>query len=116
MLAHGTTTVEAKSGNGLTVEDELKILETAKRINQLHCVKVASTFMGAHIVPFEYKGNTEEYVDLIVEEMLSKVSKQNIAEFCDVFCERGAFNMKQAKRILIAGRRYNLKPRFTLIK
>ena len=111
MLAHGTTTVEAKSGYGLTVEDELKILEAAKRLNQLHSIEVVSTFMGAHVVPIEYKGNTEKYADLVIEEMIPQVAKQGIAEFCDVFCERGAFSMEQAKRILVAGKKFGLKPK-----
>jgi imidazolonepropionase len=111
MLAHGTTTVEAKSGYGLTMEDELKILEATKRLNQLHCMKVVPTFMGAHVVPFEFRGNTEEYVDLVVNEMIPKVAQKGTAEFCDVFCERGTFSMEQAKRILAAGKRYGLKPK-----
>ena len=111
MLAHGTTTVEAKSGYGLTMEDELKILEATKRLNQLHCMKVVPTFMGAHVVPFEYRGNTEEYVDLVVNEMIPKVAQKGTAEFCDVFCERGTFSMEQAKRILMAGKRHRLKPK-----
>lgn len=111
MLAHGTTTVEAKSGYGLTIEHELKILEAIKRLNQLHFIKLIPTFMGAHVVPFEFRGNTKEYVDLIVNEMIPKVSQKGTAEFCDVFCERGTFSMEQAKRILVAGKRHKLKPK-----
>jgi imidazolonepropionase len=111
MLAHGTTTVEAKSGYGLTTEDELKILRATRRLNQLHCVMVVSTFLGAHVVPLEYKSNAEEYVDLVVEEMIPAVSEQGIAEFCDVFCERGMFSLEQAKRILMRGKKNGLKPK-----
>lgn len=111
MLAHGTTTVEAKSGYGLTIEDELKILEATKRLNQLHCMNIIPTFMGAHVIPFEFRGNTEEYVELVVNEMIPKVSQRGTAEFCDVFCERGTFSMEQAKRILVAGKRHGLKPK-----
>ena len=111
MLAHGTTTVEAKSGYGLTTEDELKILEATRRLNQLHSIKVSSTFMGAHAVPLEYRSNREEYVDLIVEEMIPKVAEHGLAEFCDVFCERGTFNLEQTKRILLSGKRNGLKPK-----
>ena len=111
MLAHGTTTVEAKSGYGLTTEDELKILEATRRLNQLHCMNVVSTFMGAHVVPLEFRNNTEEYVDLVVREMIPKVAQQGLAEFCDVFCERGTFNLEQTKRVLAGGKKHGLKPK-----
>ncbi len=111
MLEHGTTTAEAKSGYGLTTKDELKILEVVRRLNQLHCVDVVSTFLGAHAVPTEYKGNTQGYVNLIVEDMIPKVSEKGLAEFCDVFCERGVFNLEQTRRILVAGKNYGLKPK-----
>jgi imidazolonepropionase len=111
MLAHGTTTVEAKSGYGLTSEDELKILEATRRLNQLHGMNVVPTFMGAHVAPIEYRNNLEEYIDLVVEDMIPKVAGQGLAEFCDVFCERGVFNSDQAKRVLVAGKRYGLKPK-----
>jgi len=109
MLTHGTTTVEAKSGYGLTTADELKILEATKRLNQLHSVNVVSTFMGANAVPPEFQGNTEEYVDLVAGEMISKVAEKGLAEFCDVFCERGIFSLQQAKRILLKGKLAKLK-------
>jgi imidazolonepropionase len=111
MLAHGTTTLEAKSGYGLSTADELKILEATRRLNQLHCVNVVSTFMGAHAVPSEYSGNSEEYVGLIVGETIPKVVEKGLAEFCDVFCERGNFSLEQTKRILVGGRDYGLKPK-----
>ena len=111
MLSHGTTTVEAKSGYGLTTGDELKILEATKRLNQLHCVKVVSTFLGANAVPPEYKGNSEEYVDLIAGEMIPKVAEKGLAEFCDVFCERGIFSLEQTKRVLVKGKTHGLKPK-----
>ncbi len=111
MLAHGTTTLEAKSGCGLTVEDELKILETTKRLNQLHCVDLVPTFLGAYAVPPEYRGNSEDYVALIIGEMIPKVAGKGLAEFCDVFCERGIFNLEQAKRVLMSGKRNGLKPK-----
>jgi imidazolonepropionase len=111
MLAHGTTTLEAKSGYGLNTADELKILEATRRLNQLHCVNVVSTFMGAHAVPPEYSGNSDEYVGLIVGETIPKVVEKGLAEFCDVFCERGIFSLEQTKRILVRGRDYGLKPK-----
>jgi imidazolonepropionase len=109
MLQHGTTTVEAKSGYGLTTKDELKILEAARRANQLHTVDVVLTFLGAHAVPSEFKGNTQGYVNLIVEDMLPKVAASVLAEYCDVFCERGVFSLEQSKKILAAARTHGLR-------
>jgi imidazolonepropionase len=111
MLVHGTTTVEAKSGYGLTTSDELKILETTKRLNQLHSVNVVSTLMGAYAVPPEYGRNANEYVDLVVGEMIPKVAAKGLAEFCDVLCERGIFSLEQAKRVLVNGKAHGLKPK-----
>jgi imidazolonepropionase len=111
MLSHGTTTVEAKSGYGLTTSDELKILEATKRLNQLHSVNVVSTFMGAHAVPPEYGRNANAYVDLVVGEMIPKVAAKGLAEFCDVLCERGIFSLEQTKRVLVKGKAYGLKPK-----
>ena len=111
MLEYGTTTVEAKSGYGLTTKDELKILEATKRINQLHCVDVVPTFLGAHAIPPEYKANPHDYVNLIVEEAIPKVAERKLAEFCDVFCEKNVFSLEQSKRILVAGKNYGLKPK-----
>jgi imidazolonepropionase len=111
MLEHGTTTVEAKSGYGLTTKDELKILEVVKRLNQLHAVDVVPTFLGAHAIPPEHRHSPEEYVNLIIEEMIPKVAERKLAEFCDVFCEKGVFTSDQSKRILVAGGIYGLKPK-----
>lgn len=109
MLEHGTTTVEAKSGYGLTTKDELKILEAARRLNQLHSVHIVSTFLGAHAVPPEYRGNADGYIGLVIEDMIPRVAEKGLAEFCDVFCERRVFNLEQAKRVLVAGKNYGLK-------
>jgi imidazolonepropionase len=109
MLEHGTTTVEAKSGYGLTTKDELKILEATRRTNQLHIVDVVPTFLGAHAVPPEYKGNTQGYVSLVIEEMLPRVAEKMLAEFCDVFCERSVFSLEQSRKILVAGKNHGLK-------
>lgn len=109
MLMHGTTTVEAKSGYGLTTKDELKILEATRRVNQLHTVDVVSTFLGALAVPPEYKGNTRGYVDLVLGEMLPKVAASVVAEFCDVFCEKGVFNLEQSRRVLAAAKNHGLR-------
>ncbi len=111
MLAHGTTTVEAKSGYGLTSEEELKILEAMRQINQLHSAKVVPTFLAAHVVPLEFRNSPDVYLDLVIDETMPKVKSLGFAEFCDVFCERGAFSMKQAKRVLVAGKAIGLKPK-----
>ena len=111
MLEHGTTTVEAKSGYGLTTKDELKMLEAIQRLNQMHTVDLIPTFLGAHAVPPEFSNNPDDYVHLITEEMLPKVAEKGAAEFCDVFCERGVFNVDQSRRILSAGKKLGLKPK-----
>jgi len=109
MLEHGTTTIEAKSGYGLTVKDELKILKVIKRLNQLHAVDIVPTFLGAHAVPPEYRNCVQGYVDLVVKEMIPQVTAQKLAEFCDVFCERGVFSLEQSRRVLVAGKNHGLK-------
>jgi imidazolonepropionase len=111
MLEHGTTTVEAKSGYGLTMKDELKILEAMKRLDQLHAVDVVPTFLGAHAIPPEYQGSAVNYVNFVIEEMIPKVAEKGLAEFCDVFCEKGVFSLEQTRRILIAGENHDLKPK-----
>ncbi len=111
MLVHGTTTVEAKSGYGLTTRDELKILEVMRRVNQLHTIDVVPTFLGAHAIPPEYKGNTQGYVDLVINEMMPQAAGKVLAEFCDVFCEKSTFNLEQSKHILMAGKEHGLKPK-----
>ncbi|NOV01534.1 imidazolonepropionase [Paenibacillus planticolens] len=108
MLLNGVTTVEAKSGYGLTLKDELKQLRVAKRLDESHPVDIVSTFMGAHAVPPEFKGRTEEFVDVIVNDMLPVVAEQGLAEFCDVFCEAGVFSVVQTRRILLAAQRLGL--------
>jgi imidazolonepropionase len=111
MLLQGVTTVEAKSGYGLTLEDELKQLRVAKRLQDTHPLDLVSTFMGGHAVPPEYKGREDEYVDLIVHEMLPRVTDEGLAEFCDVFCEQGVFTIEQSRRILMEGKRNGLIPK-----
>jgi imidazolonepropionase len=111
MLAYGTTTAEVKSGYGLTMKDELKLLEAIQRLNQLHAVDIVPTFLGAHAVPPEFQGNPQGYVDLVAEEMIPKVVEKRFAEFCDVFCERGVFNLEQTRRILVSGKNLGLKPK-----
>ena len=108
-LKCGTTTVEAKSGYGLTVEDELKILRVMRQLNRETPFEVVSTFLGAHAVPRDSPG--EKYVDLVINEMLPRVAKEKLAEFCDVFCERGYFDVEQSRKILSAAKQLGLKLR-----
>lgn len=110
-LAHGVTTIEGKSGYGLDLETELKQLRVMKRLQEEHPIDLVPTFMGAHAVPTEYKGREEEYVDLIINEMLPVVAKEKLAKFNDVFCEVGVFTPEQAERILEAGKSFGLIPK-----
>jgi imidazolonepropionase len=112
MLAHGTTTCEAKSGYGLTTADEVKILEAVQRLDAVHPVTVVGTFCGAHEVPPEFKGRTDEYVEVVIREMLPEVARRGLARYVDVFCEEGVFSVAQARRILEAGARYDLRAKF----
>ena len=105
MLAQGTTTAEAKSGYGLTLEDELKTLEVARDLQEAHPVDLVSTFLGAHAIPEEYKENPDDFVELIIQEMLPAVSRSGLARFCDVFCEDGVFSVEQSRRILSEAKR-----------
>jgi imidazolonepropionase len=107
-LRHGVTTVEAKSGYGMEWETELKQLEVAKELNEKHVIDLVPTFMGAHAVPKEYKEDPEEFVDLLINEMIPKVAELGLAEFNDVFCENGVFTPEQSRRILEAGKRHGL--------
>ena len=100
MLAHGVTTVELKSGYGLDTEDELKMLEVAARLGKETPLTVVPTFLGAHEFPQEYRQNHEGYVRLLLEDTLPAVAAQGVARFCDVFCERGVFDVQQSRRIL----------------
>lgn len=111
MLAYGTTTAEAKSGYGLSLEDELKSLWVIRDLDKEHCIDLVPTFLGAHAVPEEFIGKAEQYVDLIVDEMIPKVAENNLAEFCDVFCEEGVFTVEDSRRILNEGKKYGLKPK-----
>jgi len=108
-LECGTTTVEAKSGYGLTLEDELKMLRVIRQLNEETPVEFVPTFLGAHAVPRECRA--DEYVDLVNEEMLPAVGAERLAEFCDVFCEHGYFDIEQSRKILAAAKRLGLKLR-----
>lgn len=111
VLSWGTTTVEVKSGYGLTIEDELKMLRVARRIHEWCPIRVKTTFLGAHAVPLDYKGRQSEYVDLVIHEMLPRVAEEKLADYIDVFCDRGFFTVEETARILEAGAKYGLRPK-----
>jgi len=100
----GTTTVEAKSGYGLSVEDEIKILRVVRRLNEETSVEFVPTFLGAHAIPEEFQSAPDRYVSLVIDEMLPRIAAEQLAEFCDVFCERGYFDIETSREILSAAR------------
>ena len=108
---YGTTTIEAKSGYGLDWKSELKILNTLYELHQEQPIDIAATFLGAHAVPPEYKGRADAYVSLLTRKWIPNVAMAGLAEFCDVFCDRGSFTVAQARKILTAGRGCGLVPR-----
>ncbi|UCD02551.1 MAG: imidazolonepropionase [Promethearchaeota archaeon] len=110
MMSYGTTTAETKSGYGLNTECEIKQLKAIQILNEEHPIDLIPTFLGAHAIPPEYTGKTDEYVDLIISDMIPKIAKEGLAEFCDVFCEQGIFSIKQTRKILKTAIRYGLKP------
>ncbi len=105
MLAQGTTTAEAKSGYGLTLKDELKMLEAIRVLQETHPVDLVPTFLGAHAIPEEYKDDPDGFVDLVIQEMLPAISPLGLARFCDVFCEEGVFSVEQTRRVLLEAKR-----------
>lgn len=110
-LKHGVTTLEAKSGYGLTLEHEMKQLRVAKRLNDHHPIDIVSTFMGAHAVPTEFKDDPDRFVDIVIHDMLPAVAKSGLAEFNDVFCEKDVFTPEQSEKILNAGKAHGLLPK-----
>ncbi len=107
-LRNGTTTVEAKSGYGLSLEDELKILRAIKRLDQETPLRYVPTFLGAHAIPPEYRSRRNEYISLIVNEMLPQIAREKLAEYCDVFCEDNVFTTDESRQILSAARDHGL--------
>ncbi len=105
----GTTTLEAKSGYGLDFENEIKMLEAIKNVNETTKAQIIPTFMGAHAIPFEYRNNKKAYIDIIVNKMIPYVAEKKLAEFIDVFCENGVYTADETKKILEAGIQYGLK-------
>jgi imidazolonepropionase len=109
--AHGTTTLEAKSGYGLDPASETKILEVIRDLRAEQPLDIVPTFLGAHFVPTEFRKRPEKYVELVIEEMIPQAAEAGLAEFCDVYCDRGAFSLSQSRRILTAGMAAGLAPR-----
>jgi imidazolonepropionase len=109
MLRHGTTTVEAKSGYGLNMQDEIKQLEALQEVDQNHPIDIVKTFMGAHEVPREYKARKQEYIDLLTQIILPEVKKNNLAEFFDVFCEEGVYSIDESRLLIRAAKKAGLK-------
>jgi imidazolonepropionase len=107
----GTGAVEIKSGYGLSVEGELKMLRVIQRLKQQSSIQIKSTFLGAHTYPLQYKSAHEDYIKIIIDEMLPNIAKENLADYIDVFCEDGFFSVDEMKRICEAGAKYNLKPK-----
>jgi imidazolonepropionase len=109
MISHGTTTVEAKSGYGLDRTVELRLLETARKLGDEYPVTIVPTYLGAHAVPPEFAGRTDGYVDFMIGEVLPEVAKRRLAEFCDVFCEKGVFDVDQSRKVLLAAKSLGMK-------
>ena len=108
-LSFGVTALEAKSGYGLDLQNEVKILELIKKLNEEHPIDLVSTFMGAHAVPKEYKDSRDSFVSLICDEMLPVIAEKNLAEFCDAFCEAGVFSLDETRRILTRAKSLGMK-------
>ena len=111
MLLEGVTSCEAKSGYGLTLEHELRLLKVLRRAAGAHPVQITATFLGAHTVPVEFADNREAYIELVVGSMIPAVAKEGLARYCDVFCEQGAFSLDESRRVLTAGAAAGLIPR-----
>ena len=111
MAAHGTTTVEAKSGYGLTVESELKSLEAIREAASRWPGTVVPTLLGAHVVPKEFQGRSQKYVEIVCKEMIPRAAKRKLAQFVDVFCDKGAFTAEETEQIFAAAEEHGLSVR-----
>ena len=111
LMRLGTGAIEIKSGYGLSVESELKMLRVIARLKANFSLPIKANLLAAHAIPEEYKANREAYIDLIVEEIIPKVAKEELADFVDVFCEKGFFTVEETERLLRAGKNYGLKPK-----
>jgi imidazolonepropionase len=111
VMSLGTGAVEIKSGYGLTEEAELKMLRVIQKLKENYPISIKSTFLGAHALPKEYKGDTAAYIDMVIEKILPKVAEQNLAEYIDIFCEEGYFTVEDTEKLLAAAADYGLKPK-----
>jgi len=111
IISFGTGAVEIKSGYGLSVSDELKMLKVIRRIKETSPVEVKATFLGAHAVPDEFRYNREKYIDLVISEMIPAVASEELADYIDVFCDRGFFTVEETEKILMAGLKHGLPPK-----
>jgi len=111
IIGMGTGAVEIKSGYGLTVEDELKMLRVIKRLKETTPLKIKSSFLGAHAVPADYRGRQGEYVDMVINEMIPMVAAEDLADYIDVFCDKGFFTVEETDRILNAGMKHGMRPK-----
>jgi len=112
LLSFGVTTAEAKSGYGLSTESEIKSLEIIRDLNETHKIDLIPTFLGAHEVPDEYRDKRDAYIKLLTDEMIPRVAKENLAEFCDIFCEEGVFNIEESRTIMTAAKKHGLRLKF----
>jgi imidazolonepropionase len=111
IIEMGTGAVEIKSGYGLTTKDEIKMLRVIRRLKESTPLTIKSTFLGAHAIPMEYKGHKDKYVELIINEMIPNIAYEELADFIDVFCEKGFFSVEDTERILMTGMKYGLRPK-----
>ena len=111
MLLNGTTTIEAKSGYGLNLDDEVKQLEVLREADRRHPVDIVSTFMGAHDVPKEYRGRKKAYIDLLIKKIIPEIKKRKLAEFFDIFCEKGVFSIEETRRLASEAKRAGFRIR-----
>ena len=109
LIKLGTGAIEIKSGYGLSIESELKILRVIKKLKETTPISIKSTFLGAHAIPEKYKKNKKEYIELLIDEMLPEIASKNLADYVDIFCEEGYFSNEDTIRILQAGKKYNLQ-------
>jgi imidazolonepropionase len=110
-IPYGTTTIEAKSGYGLSVEGELKSLRILKKISESLPITIVPTFLGAHEVPDEYRDNRQKYIDILTKEMIPAVAEENLATFCDVFTEKNVFSIEESEKILTVAKEYGMRPK-----
>ncbi|MEM7106223.1 MAG: imidazolonepropionase [Bacteroidota bacterium] len=111
VIGYGTGAIEIKSGYGLTVESEMKMLRVIRRLKEMSDVTIKATFLGAHAIPLAYKENRQGYIRLLIDDMLPKIADEGLADYCDVFCDRGFFTVDETSEILEAGWKYGLRPK-----